>query len=243
MNNLYVDVKNLSKRFFIPNEQRTVLRVLKAFIKRQVFKEEFWVLRDVSFNIKESEKVALIGKNGAGKTTLLRIIGGIYEKTSGDIEVNPPPKILFKWSVGLLEDISVVENIYLFGAVHGMSRDFLRDKMKEMLDIAELYHLRFSPLKEISSGQRQRLALSVFFQNSGNFLIFDEGLGSIDKHFAKKCEEYFTALSSSDKTVIICSHDLAFLRNYCSRAVWLDNGQIRMTGRIDEVITEYERSS
>ncbi len=241
-NNIYIKAVDISKRFFIFNEKGTTLRMLKSFVKRQPFKKEFWVLRNISFTVEKGQKIAVVGKNGSGKTTILRILSGIYNKTSGRLEIKKEPKILFRFWIGLNYELPVVDNIYLFGAVHGMSRDFLKQNMDKILDMAELQHLRFSALKDISIGQKQRLALSVFFQTNSDFLIFDESLIFIDQVFACKCETYFKDLSSSDKTIIMTSHDSNFLRKYCKTALWIDEGRIRMSGGIEEVLNSYEDS-
>jgi len=240
MNELCVEVKNLSKCFFIPCSQETSLKVLKRIILRQPMKKEFWALRDITFSVKKGEKLAVVGKNGSGKTTLLRILGGIYNETSGYVRTSCDANILLAFWVGFNGELSVIENAYLFGAIHGISRRFLKDKMDEILNAAELFDLRYAYLKEISSGQRQRLALSVFFQNTENFLIFDESLTCVDKYFSQVCEKYFQSLLESDKTVIVCSHDTSFLRKHCNTAIWMDEGRIRMIGSAEEVITKYE---
>lgn len=242
MSDFCVKVEKLSKRFLVFKSKRTTFRALKAMINREALKKELWVLHDVSFEIKKGEKLALIGKNGTGKTTLLRILTGIYDKTSGDIVIKDNPRALFRFWTGLNRDLSVMDNIYLFGAVHGMGRNFLEDKMDDILKTSELYHLQFAPLKELSAGQAQRLALSIFFQSRSNFLIFDESLAFVDQSFAQKSEVYFKELASSDKTVIMTAHDNHFLRKHCRKAIWLDAGHIRMAGEAEDVITEYEKS-
>lgn len=242
MSDVSVEVKRLSKRFLVLKREKTALQVLKALIKYESFKKDFWVLRDISFNIKKGEKLAIIGKNGSGKTTLLRILTGIYNKTSGDVNIEGSPKALFRFWVGFNIDLSVIDNVYLFGAVHGMERNFLKYKMDEILKMAELNKLQFSPLKDLSAGEMQRLAISIFSQVESDFLIFDESLEFIDLGFAQKCESYFQNLSSSSKTVIMTSHNNPFLKRYCKTALWLDEGRIRMSGGVDEVIDEYERS-
>lgn len=242
MSDFCVKVENLSKRFFVLKNRKTALRALKAMINREPLKRELWVLSNISFELKKGEKLALIGKNGIGKTTLLRILTGIYDKTSGDIVVEDAPQALFKFWIGLNWDLSVLNNIYLFGAMYGMDRNFLADKIGKILEMSGLYHLQFAPLKELSAGQMQRLALSVFFQNKSNFLIFDDSLTFVDQNFAQKCDEYFEQLYSSEKTVIITSHDNRFLRKYCRRAIWLDEGRICISGEACDVLAKYESS-
>lgn len=242
MNNICMKIESLSKRFLVLKRKETALRVLKALIKQETLRRELWVLRDISFEVEKGEKLAIIGKNGSGKTTLLRILTGIYNKTSGNLKIEGNLSALFKCWIGFNLDLSVVDNIYLFGAVHGMGRDVLDYKIHEILELAELYHLRFSPLKELSLGQQQRLALSVFFQNTSDFLIFDESLAFVDKDFLQKCDKYFQNLFSSDKkTVIMTSHNNSFLKKYCKVAIWLNEGRISMFGEARAVIGEYER--
>ena len=212
MSDICVKVENLSKRFLVLKRKVTVLQSLEALIKHKLLKGELWVLRDVSFEIKRGEKLAIIGKNGSGKTTLFRILTGIYSQTSGSIKIKDRPRALFKFWTGFNWDLSIIDNIYLFGAMHGMSRDVLEDKIDSILEMTELYQLRFSSLKELSTGQFQRLALSVFFQTADDFLIFDESMAFMDKDFVKKCEPYFQDLFSSEKTVIMTSHDASFFK-------------------------------
>jgi ABC-type polysaccharide/polyol phosphate transport system ATPase subunit len=242
MSDIIVKADNVSKRFYLRKSKKNFLRALRALIKGNRIKDELWILKDICFEIKKGEKIAVIGKNGCGKTTLLRILTGIYDKTSGGLQVKGNPICLFRSSVGSCSDLPVIDNIYLFGAVYGLERDFLRDKVDEILETSELSHLAFSPLKELSIGQQARFAFSVFFQVDSDFLVFDESLVSIDQGFVERCKTYFQDLLSSGKTVIMTSHDASFLKDYCKRALWIDEGRIRMSGEVGEVISEYERS-
>lgn len=242
MSKACIEVKDLSKRFFIFDTEETGFRLLKRFLKGKPFRREFWALRDVSLSVRRGEKVALLGRNGAGKTTLLRILSGIYDETYGRVETYTAPSVLLSSWEGFMGELSVIENVYLFGAIHGMHRVFLKKRMEDILNTAELFDFRYALLKELSSGQRQRLALSIFFQNENDFLIFDESLTFVDKYFTERCKEYFTELFGSDKTIIICSHDLDFLRKYCRTAVWLEGGKVFMTGDAEKVISVYRDS-
>ena len=242
MSDIIVKAENLSKRFYLRKSKKTFLRTLRPLIKGSRIKDELWVLKDICFEIKKGEKLAIIGRNGCGKTTLLRILTGIYDKTSGRLEVKGNPICLFKSLVGACSDLPVIDNIYLFGAVYGLERNFLKDRIDEILETAELSHLAFSPLKELSIGQQARFAFSVFFQVDGDFLVFDESLVSIDQGFLERCKAYFQDLLFSGKTVVMTSHDASFLKDQCKRALWIDGGRIRMSGDAGEVISEYERS-
>ena len=242
MSDVVMQATNIGKRFFVLKSRKTLFKTLKAFAQGQSLRQELWVLQGVSFQINKGEKIALIGKNGVGKTTLLRILSGIYDVTRGSLEMNARPLALLRLWVGLNADLSLVDNIYLFGAVHGLRRRFLETKMDEILRTAELEELRHVPFKELSLGQMQRLGMSVVFQAQNDFLLFDESIGNVDPSFMQKAEGYFKSIFSSDKTVLMTSHDSSFLRRNCTRAIWLADASIRMDGPAHKVLDEYEKS-
>jgi ABC-type polysaccharide/polyol phosphate transport system ATPase subunit len=242
MKDIFLNATKLSKRFLIFNSEKTLLRSFKSLFRLKGLKSEFWALRDISFSLEKGEKLAVIGKNGSGKTTLLRILAGIYDRTSGQLFLKRSPLVLFDLSVGFNEELSVIDNIYLFGAVCGMSSSVLRPKLDFILATAELEHLKFLPFKGLSTGQRQRIALSVFFQVDHEFIVIDEGLTSVDRSFSQKCDAYLDQVFASDRTMIISSHDPEFLRRHCTRALWLDQGKLRMSGSTEEVLRAYENA-
>ena len=242
MSDIIVKADKLSKSFHVRKNEKTFLRTVKSFFKAKHESDELYILKDISFEIKRGDKVAIIGRNGCGKTTLLRILAGTYDLTSGYLSVNEIPISLFKSAVGTCSELAVVDNVYLFGAIYGLERVFLKEKMDEILEVAELTHLAFCPLKELSSGQVVRFAFSVFSLVEGNFLMFDESLMSVDMGFAEKCRTYFKNLASSDKTIIMTSHNTHFLYDYCKIALWIDGGRIRMYGETGDVINAYESS-
>lgn len=242
MNDICIRADHLSKRFSIATGTHTALGAVRGLF-RGVRRKDLWVLNDVSFEVRTGEKLAVIGKNGAGKTTLARILSGIYRQTAGRVEIARPAAVLFRYFSGLYQDLSVLDNIYLFGAVHGMDRAFLRPRIGAIIDAAHLEGLEGASLKYLSAGQIQWLALTVFFQGPCDTLIFDEILAFLDTQCAQRCMTHFRALrEAQDKTAVIISHDAAFLRRYCTTALWLDGGRVRMRGGIEEVIAAYERS-
>ncbi|HNV87222.1 MAG TPA: ATP-binding cassette domain-containing protein, partial [Candidatus Omnitrophota bacterium] len=187
-------------------------------------------------------KIALIGKNGSGKTTLLRILAGIYSSTSGALDVRQKPAILFRSLAGVFPDLPVIDNIYFLGTIYGIQRDYLSRRVEEVLECAELGHLKFCPMKDLSSGQKQRLILSIFFETKNDFLIFDESLSAVDYGFGLKVEKRLKADPFSCRTMIMTSHSAEFLRRHCRTAIWLDEGRIRMHGEVNEVLEQYEQS-
>lgn len=236
-----VRVEHLSKSFSVPDRKSTILKVLTSLQRGEPLHRTLKVLNDFSFEIKKGEKVAIIGKNGSGKTTLMRLLAGIYEPTSGEIQVNATPRMIFKASFGLNPDISILDNVYLLGAMHGFDRSDMKSRVERILTTAGLGQLRYSIAKNLSIGQAQRLALSAFFEAEGDLFLLDEAMGSVDNDFVKTCDEYFSRLMRPDKTLVMTSHQSATLRKYCTKALWIEHGAIRMHGDFNEVMAQYEK--
>jgi ABC-type polysaccharide/polyol phosphate transport system ATPase subunit len=234
--------RGLGKRFLVLRSKRTALAALRAWRGGESLRREKWVLRDVDFEIERGAKVALVGRNGSGKTTLLRLLSGIYSPTCGSLYVPSRPRPLFDCAIGVNQELSVEENVFLFGAVHGLGRGALEARMDELLARAGLSDVAHVPLKDLSTGQAQRLAFSIFAETAADFLILDEVLANVDRGFVEESGRFFRALVDSPRTVIFTSHDADFLATYCAQAMWLDDGRIRLKGDIDRVLREYERS-
>lgn len=232
----------LGKRFHVLRSERTTLRALRAAMSGEPLRRDLWALRDVSFEIARGAKLAIVGKNGSGKTTLLRLLAGIYAPTCGALTVASRPRPLFSCKVGFARDLSVAENVVLFGVVHGIRRARLLAERDAILARAGLEELAHAPLKDLSTGQVQRLALTVFAETDADFVVLDEVIGNVDAGFLRQADAFFRALSTSSRTVIMTSHDAAFLAEYCEDAMWIDDGRVRLHGRFDAVLREYERS-
>lgn len=242
MNAPAIRLDHVTKRFMIPLTQRTTLRVVKALLRREALRRELWALEDVSFEIAAGERLALLGRNGSGKTTLLRLLSGILAPTSGTIALASPPRALFSTEIGFSTELTVADNVYLFGAIHGLTRRRLEPRHAEIVARAGVTHLMHTPLKDLSMGQVQRLALSIFAETTERFLIFDEVLGNVDRGFARTADAYFRAIAQSGRTLVMTSHDPAFLAAYCERAIWIDAGRVRLDGPFDDVMRAYEQS-
>ena len=237
-----VRLEHVAKRFMIPHTQRTTLRVIKALLRREALRHELWALEDVSFALQPGERLALVGRNGSGKTTLLRLLSGILAPTSGTIALASRPRALFSTSIGFSTELTVADNVFLFGAIHGLTRRVLEPRQQDIIARAGISHLMHTPLKDLSMGQVQRLALSIFAESTGRFLIFDEVLVNVDRGFARTADAYFRSLAQSGRTLVMTSHDPAFLASYCDRAIWIDAGRVRLDGAFDDVMRAYEQS-
>jgi ABC-type polysaccharide/polyol phosphate transport system ATPase subunit len=237
-----VRLAHVGKRFRVPRAQRTALRVLRSLVRGDSLREEFWALRDVSFELPAGGHVALIGRNGSGKTTLLRLLAGILAPTIGTLHVASRPRALFSTSIGFSNELSAADNVFLFGAVHGMVRRSLTPRLDAIIARAGIDELRHAPLKDLSMGQVQRLALSIFAETPERFLVFDEVLGNVDRGYARTADAYFRRLAAEGRTVVMTSHDPAFLRPYCERAIWIENGRVHRDGPFEPVMLEYESS-
>lgn len=242
MSTTCVRLDHVGKRFMVPRTQRTALRAVRAMARGEPLRRELWALEDVSFELATGARLALIGRNGCGKTTLLRLLSGILTPTVGVIEVATTPRPLFSTTVGFSNELSVADNVYLFGAIHGLTRRALTPRHDEIIHRAGIEHLAHAPLKDLSVGQIQRLALSVFAQTDGSFLIFDEVIGNVDRGFARTADVFFRGLAESGRTLVMTSHDAAFLRAYCERAIWIEGGRVHRDGPFDAVMQEYESS-
>ena len=247
-----ISVRNLSKRYVIEHESRhdnlrdtlhhTARKLWRRFRWGTGFqKEEFWALRDVSFDVNQGEVVGIIGRNGAGKSTLLKILSRITEPTEGAVTIKGRVASLLEVGTGFHPELSGRENIYLNGAILGMSRAEIRRKFDEIVAFAEVEKFLDTPVKHYSSGMYVRLAFAVAAHLEPEILIVDEVLAVGDAEFQKKCLGRMNAVSHSGRTVLFVSHNLEALRAICTKGLLLESGHTRAAGPIADVIGQYNR--
>lgn len=202
--------------------------------------EEFWALRDVSFEIKQGDRVGVIGRNGAGKSTLLKILSRIVLPTEGRIEYEGRIASLLEVGTGFHGDLSGRENIYLNGSILGMSKHEIDRKFDEIVDFAEVERFLDTPVKRYSSGMYVRLAFAVAAHLEPEILIVDEVLAVGDAAFQKKCLGKMEDVSNKDgRTILFVSHNIDAVQKLCNRGVLLNKGQLLEQGPIDQVISSY----
>ena len=202
--------------------------------------EDFWALKDVSFDVREGEVVGIIGRNGAGKSTLLKILSRIVEPTSGEVRMRGRVASLLEVGTGFHPELSGRENIYLNGSILGMKRREIDARFDEIVEFAEIEKFLDTPVKRYSSGMYVRLAFAVAAHLDPEILIVDEVLAVGDSEFQKKCLGKMKQVSTSGtRTVLFVSHNMAAVSTLCTRSVWLQNGKVVADGTSDKVIAQY----
>jgi len=206
-------------------------------------KEVFWALRDVSFEVQRGERIGVIGHNGSGKSTLLKLLCRITEPTSGAIHLNGRIAGLLEVGAGFHPELTGRENIFLNGAILGMSGNEIRAKFDEIVEFAEVTRFLDTPVKRYSSGMYVRLAFSVAAHLEPEILIVDEVLAVGDFAFQKKCLKKMDDFANSGRTVVLVSHNMLSVQNLCTKAVWLQDGHIEQVGEIGTVVSNYLQTS
>ncbi len=202
-------------------------------------REEFWALRDVSFEVAEGDRLGIIGRNGAGKSTLLKILSRITEPTSGRARIQGRLASLLEVGTGFHPELSGRENIYLNGAILGMSRAEVRRRFDEIVAFAEVERFIDTPVKRYSSGMYVRLAFSVAAHLEPEILLVDEVLAVGDGAFQRKCLGRMEEAGRNGRTVLFVSHNMQAVRQLCKTAIWLKDGAVRAAGLSERVVSEY----
>ncbi len=241
MSNIAIKVENLSKLYHIGSKKSGSLResFMGMFKGKEDLSTEFWALKDVSFEIKKGEAVGIIGKNGAGKSTLLKILSRITEPTKGSIVINGRVSSLLEVGTGFHPELTGRENIFLNGTILGMTRREVKAKFEEIVDFSGIEKFLDTPVKHYSSGMYVRLAFAVAAHLEPEILIIDEVLAVGDSVFQAKCLNKMTEVAKSGKTILFVSHNMQAIKNLCNKAILIENGEIKSSGEIIEVISDY----
>jgi lipopolysaccharide transport system ATP-binding protein len=248
MSDIAIKVENLSKLYHIGAKQSGSFREIVAHgfnkligKKDDVDKaEEFWALKDVSFEIKKGEAVGIIGRNGAGKSTLLKILSRITEPTSGRVTINGRVASLLEVGTGFHPELTGRENIFMNGAILGMKQVEIKRKFDEIVDFSGIEKFIDTPVKHYSSGMYVRLAFAVAAHLEPEILIVDEVLAVGDAEFQKKCLGKMNDVSQKEgRTVLFVSHNLTAVKSLCTRGVLLKEGLIQLDSNVRDVMTRY----
>lgn len=261
MNDVAIKVENLGKKYVINHQKdngddnlrevvvgstKKIIGALNPFkkrVKQEKATEDFWALNDVNFEVNQGDKIGIIGRNGAGKSTLLKVLSRITEPTTGKIHINGRVASLLEVGTGFHPELTGRENIYLNGAILGMSRKEIRTKFDEIVDFSEVEKFLDTPVKRYSSGMYVRLAFAVAAHLEPEILIVDEVLAVGDAEFQKKCLGKMEDVSSEGRTVLFVSHNLDAITTLCNRGIVLDRGCIIFNGLSIEARKQYLKIS
>jgi ABC-type polysaccharide/polyol phosphate transport system ATPase subunit len=233
-----ISFDQVSKRYRIYHQRHDSFK--EAFLRRRrgVY-EDFWALHEVSFQVEEGTTVGIIGSNGSGKSTTLKLIAHILSPDGGRIDVRGRVSALLELGTGFHHDYTGRENIFLNGALLGIRRETIRQRLEEIIAFSELANFIDNPVKTYSSGQYMRLAFSIAVNVDPDILLIDEVLAVGDAAFAQKCFDRISRFRTQDKTIVLVSHDLKAVERFCDRALWIDQGRIRADGPPAEVTRGY----
>lgn len=239
-NPVVLSASHVSKCFKLPTEQATGLK--QAFINwtkgiKGYKKQE--VLKDISFEVHQGEFFGIVGRNGGGKSTLLKLISQIYYPENGSITVTGKLVPFIELGVGFNPELTGRENVYLNGSLLGFTHEEVDAMYDDIVKFAELEEFMDQKLKNYSSGMQVRLAFSVAIKAKGDILVLDEVLAVGDEAFQRKCHDYFQEAKRRGKTIVLVTHDMSAVREFCNRAILIDDGLIKVEGDPSEVADEY----
>ena len=235
-----IEVSNVSVRFNLEQEKTdTIKEYLLKLVKGQLHFNEFYALRDVSFNVERGDSLALIGTNGSGKSTMIKLIAGVLYPSRGKVSVKGSIAPLIELGAGFDIDLTARENIFLNGAVLGHSRAYMKKHFDEIVDFAEIEEFIDVPVKNFSSGMVARLGFSIATQVRADILVVDEILAVGDFLFQQKCYRRMEEMLSGGTTLLFVSHDAEMVKRMCRRAVWLNDGVMMDIGEAAAVCDNY----
>lgn len=236
-----IAVKNLHKDFQLPHQRKTSIKQAFVSVGRKNYKTRQRVLDGVDFEIKKGEFFGIVGRNGSGKSTLLKILAGVYYPSKGDVAIHGDLTPFIELGVGFNPELSGRDNIYLNGALLGFSRADMDAMYDEIVSFSELDQFMDQKLKNYSSGMQVRLAFSIAIKAHNDILIFDEVLAVGDEAFQRKCLDVFEQYKANKQTVILVTHDMETVRQFCTRAMLIDKGKILEIGNPRKVAEIYSK--
>lgn len=255
-----IEIENVSKRYWINHEHRScdslkevLSKGVHNFLRRVSFqkplaeehfpeKEEFWALKDLNLEIKEGDRIALLGRNGAGKSTLLKLLSRITEPTEGCIRMFGRVSSLLEVGTGFHPDLTGRENIILNGAIMGMSYKEIKKKFDEIVTFADIEQFLDTPLKRYSSGMFMRLGFAIAAHLDSEIMIVDEVLAVGDAQFQEKCLKKMNEIGAQNRTILFVSHNVNSVLSLCNKGILLERGEVRAFEPIEQCVSRYVRS-
>lgn len=240
---MIIRANDISMRYLMTYDRiQSIKEYIVQMLRGKIKYEEFWALKNVSFEVERGEVVGIIGHNGAGKSTLLKVISGILKPTGGSLEVHGNVVPMLELGSGFDHDLTGRENIFLNGSILGYSEKYLKEKYEQIVEFSELGKFIDVPIRNYSSGMLMRLAFSIATVVQPEILIVDEILAVGDAAFQEKSKARMLELMSGGTTVLFVSHSLEQIREMCDRVIWLEHGQVKAIGATKEICDAYEAS-
>lgn len=239
-----IKVENVTQRFRLIQERPDTLRELFAkFFRHEVHYHDFNAVENVSLEVRAGEMVGIIGRNGSGKSTLLKMVAGVYKPTAGRIEVNGKIAPLIELGAGFHPELTGRENVLLNGLLLGFSKREMLASEDKILEFADIGDFVDSPVKQYSSGMYMRLAFAVATEVNPDILVIDEILAVGDTAFQQKCFERLERFRAAGKTILLVTHNMPQVKEYCDRALLLEQGRMLLEGSPTEVVEMYLAAS
>ncbi|MGH7307124.1 MAG: ABC transporter ATP-binding protein [Candidatus Rokuibacteriota bacterium] len=240
MSDPVIALEGVSVRFRVPHERIATLKEYALrMASRRVRHEEFWALRDASLSVDEGEVFGLIGRNGAGKSTLLKVVARVLRPTAGRVRVRGRVAPLLEFGAAFHPELTGRENVFLNGTLLGRSRRQLAERFEGIVEFAELADFIDAPLRTYSSGMVARLGFAIATDVRPDVLILDEGLSVGDTDFQIKCTGRIREFREGGTTIILVSHEMAYVTEMCTRAAWIDHGAVKAVGPAPDVVRAY----
>lgn len=240
---MIIRANDISMRYLMTYDRiQSIKEYIVQMLRGKIKYEEFWALKNVSFEVERGEVVGIIGHNGAGKSTLLKVISGILKPTGGELEVHGNVVPMLELGSGFDHDLTGRENIFLNGSILGYSEKYLKEKYDQIVEFSELGKFIDVPIRNYSSGMLMRLAFSIATVVQPEILIVDEILAVGDAAFQEKSKARMLELMGGGTTVLFVSHSLEQIREMCDRVIWLEHGQVKAIGATKDICDAYEAS-
>lgn len=235
-----IEVDNVSLRYNKPTEKvGTLKEFFVRLLKGKLRYKEFWVLNNISVDVKRGESLALIGLNGCGKTTLLKTIAGILEPTKGEVRISGTIAPLINLGAGFDMESTAKENVFLNGAILGYSKKQMQERYDSIVEFSELQEFMNTPIKNFSSGMLSRLGFAIAVDVQPDILLVDEVLSVGDFNFRQKCQKKIEEMLDNGTTLVYVSHNMNEVTRLCKHALWLKDNQMHMYGKSEDVVKEY----
>jgi ABC-type polysaccharide/polyol phosphate transport system ATPase subunit len=235
-----VVLDRVSRDYRMDVERRSLYRVVgNAIAGIRTARPVRHALVEVSLELAQGDRMAVIGNNAAGKSTMLRIVAGLLRPTGGTVRVTGERVLLTSLGLGMMEEVTVLENTVLYGAFYGVEPARMRAEFQDVIEWAGLAGYEHARLKTLSSGSRSRLAFSIIRHIDTDIFLIDEALSAGDVSFRAKCRAFFEEARNLERTFLVATHDMEFARTFCKTAVWLHQGRVRTIGDSRSVVEEY----